>query len=141
MSNPVSRFMIPPVAQAPRGARWTAPLLAGAAEAWRALAKLSAQAAAGARRAGSALWRELETMGQARAQRELQLLARRSEGLDRVRQAAAVREFASGHIEVDPRFAAELFAVADRHEQGQSSKNGVPHTAATHKLAQGTARR
>ncbi len=120
MSNPVSKFMIPPLLRAPRGARFTATLIAGVAEASHALARLAAQAGAGVRRAGSALWRELEAMGQARAQRELQLLARRSEGLDPVRQAAAVREFASGQVEVDPRFAAELFAAADRHEQGQT---------------------
>jgi hypothetical protein len=126
VSNPVSRFMIPPVAHAPRGARWTATLVAGAAEASRSFA---AQAAAGARRAGSALWRELEAIGQARAERELQLLGRRSEGLDPVRQAAAVREFASGHIEFDPRFAAELFAAADRHEQGQTTAHREPQRA------------
>jgi hypothetical protein len=130
MSNPVSKFMIPPLVPAPRGARFTATLIAAVVHASRALAQLAAQAAAGAQRAGSALWRELEAMGQARAQRELQLLARRSEGLDPVRQAAAVREFASGQVEVDPRFAAELFAAADRHEQGH------PHDP-----ARGTARR
>ncbi len=123
MSNAVSKFMIQPAPRAPRGAQW---MSAGAAGALPVLAKLAARAAAGGRRAGMAVWRELEAIGQARAQRELRLLARRSEDLDPARQAAAVREFASGHVEVDPRFAAELFAAADRHEQGKVAAQPQP---------------
>jgi hypothetical protein len=35
---------------------------------------------------------------------------------DRQREATAVREYAQRFVSYDPRFAADLFAAADRHE-------------------------
>jgi hypothetical protein len=39
-------------------------------------------------------------------------------------EAAQLREFASGFVQSDPAFAADLFAAADRHEA--SSEHGGP---------------
>ncbi len=44
--------------------------------------------------------------------------ARRRKITDRAAEAAAVRRYARDYAGHDPRFAAELMAAADRHEQG-----------------------
>lgn len=46
-----------------------------------------------------------------RAQRQMQA--------DRAQEAASVREYAQRFAAHDPRFAADLLAAADRHEQGK----------------------
>lgn len=50
-----------------------------------------------------------EQHGTFRAERQLQA--------DRATEAAAVREYAQRYARHDPRFAADLLAAADRHEQ------------------------
>ncbi len=50
-----------------------------------------------------------EQHGASRAGRQVQA--------DRVTEAAAVREYAQRYAAHDPRFAADLLAAADRHEQ------------------------
>jgi hypothetical protein len=45
--------------------------------------------------------------------------AERLEKADRATEAAAVREYANRYTRHDPRFAADLLAAADRHEQGR----------------------
>lgn len=50
-----------------------------------------------------------ERQGAERTARQLQA--------DRITEAAAVREYAQRYASHDPRFAADLLAAADRHEQ------------------------
>lgn len=75
MSTTTSKFMIPSRVSAPRGALWAGAFVAGSAEGLGRLAGLS-------RRLGSALWRGMEAMGQARARRELLALADRRQADD-----------------------------------------------------------
>jgi hypothetical protein len=53
----------------------------------------------------------VEHHGEARAARQLQS--------DRLADAVAVRDYAHRFAAHDPRFAADLLAAADRHEQGK----------------------
>lgn len=82
---------------------------------------------------GGAIWRSLEGVGHRRAMHALHAaadryaisnpaLARLLRGADEtvpphVREAAEVRALADGYHRVDPRFAAELYCAADRHER------------------------
>lgn len=51
-------------------------------------------------------------------QRSAQARAERREAADRLSEAARVRRYAQEVMNMDPRFAADLFAAADRHERG-----------------------
>jgi hypothetical protein len=82
---------------------------------------------------GSAIWHTLEGVGRRRAIHALRAaadryaisnpaLARLLRGADdtvppHVREAAEVRALADGYHRIDPRFAAELYCAADRHER------------------------
>jgi hypothetical protein len=145
MPTTVSKFMIPRAIKSPRGAAWAAAFAATLTVGLAALAALGRGASHPVQRAGAALWRALEASGEARARRDLLEMADRRQsdapGLahdlreaaaflrstpraaaatprrcDAEGEAAAVREFAYRLMKADPRFAAELFAAADRHE-------------------------
>jgi hypothetical protein len=50
-------------------------------------------------------------------QRSSQVRGENQQQAERARDAAAVREYAQRYARHDPRFAADLMAAADRHEQ------------------------
>jgi hypothetical protein len=73
----------------------------------------------------SAVWRTLQAIGQGRASRELLVMAAAradrtpalAQQLRAAGEAAKVRQLAYQRLKSDPRFAADLFAAADRHER------------------------
>jgi hypothetical protein len=67
----------------------------------------------GARWAAATFARLLKWLQTSAAQRDLQRVA-----LSRNAEAARVRQYAQEVMAQDPRFAADLFAAADRHERG-----------------------
>jgi len=69
MTGQIVKVLVPPPVAIPRGAEWAASLVCGLA------------------RLGRSLWRELEKVGQARAERELQRLARQPEFARMLRDA------------------------------------------------------
>jgi hypothetical protein len=111
MSTPMLKVLVPPLFVEPRGARW---------------------AGNGAHRAGAAVRRGLQAIGQTRASGELLALARARAVIDPVLarqlrlagEAAAVRALAHRRQKSDPRHAADLFAAADRHEQLAETPHG-----------------
>ena len=101
MSHPTLLIHTPLPVREPRGAQPAA------------VAALALQRAAHSLVAASrAIWRVLEEHGQRRANRDL---ARRGISLAAL-QAAQAREIANAYARTDPRFAADLYAAADRHE-------------------------
>lgn len=67
------------------------------------------------RAAGLAAAVFLRLLGWFESRRSARALARQR--ADRLAEAAAVREYARRYASHDPRFAADLLAAADRHEQ------------------------
>jgi hypothetical protein len=67
----------------------------------------------GARWAGAAFARLLKWMQTSAANRDVQRVV-----FSRQAEAARVRQYAQEVMGQDPRFAADLFAAADRHERG-----------------------
>jgi hypothetical protein len=86
---------------------------------------LAAWIGAQAHSLGSAVWLALQAIGQGRASRELLLMAAAradhapavARQLRAAGEAAKVRQLAYQRQKSDPRFAADLFAAADRHER------------------------
>jgi len=148
MSANIVKVMVPPTIRAPRGAAWAAALSATLAVGLGALAALGRGASGPLQRLSRGVWSGMQASAEARARRDLLALAERrqldSPGLaqdlreaaaflrdepaspppraDLADEASAVRDQAYRLMEADPRFAAELFAAADRHERGEHGR-------------------
>ncbi len=69
------------------------------------------------RAAGYAAWAFMRVLGW--FERQGAERTERREQADRAAEAAAVRDYANRFASHDPRFAADLMAAADRHEQAK----------------------
>lgn len=67
-------------------------------------------------RAGNAVWRSLGVPAAIQALKSIGTSPVTTKVADPAREAAEVRTMAQALMRTDPRFAAELFAAADRHE-------------------------
>jgi hypothetical protein len=137
----VMKMMVPALPAAPRGAAWAAQagaaVLAALRAVWRALEAQGNRRAARALREAAGRY-DAVNPDLARRLREAATLTERphappapashrpgepAEALATrlAREAAEVRELAFTQLDLDPQFAADLFAAADRHERARAA--------------------